>query len=241
MLTKVSWGKGFVKNALKASVVCFAFTGAATIAEANPVSFTNANIAVYQFTCASCGIGSAAEQAVNTNTSISLANLKGTGTYTGAINFIQPGDTSQNGSMATFLASAGGSNTLSAGVLALQLSSSPFALTTIFVLSGTTSSVTSGFVTHDDGATLYNSADTAVTPAGSGTPTAQEASSYTLPAGAWQLVYVEANGLPAQLTWDSVTNFDQTTPLPAALPLFATGLGVLGLFGVRRKRKIATA
>ena len=31
--------------------------------------------------------------------------------------------------------------------------------------------------------------------------------------------------------------FDATTPLPAALPLFATGLGALGLFGWRRKRK----
>jgi hypothetical protein len=28
-----------------------------------------------------------------------------------------------------------------------------------------------------------------------------------------------------------------TTPLPAALPLFATGLGALGLFGWRKKRK----
>jgi hypothetical protein len=31
------------------------------------------------------------------------------------------------------------------------------------------------------------------------------------------------------------------TPLPAALPLFATGLGALGLFGWRRKRKNAVA
>jgi len=30
-----------------------------------------------------------------------------------------------------------------------------------------------------------------------------------------------------------------TTPLPATLPLFATGLGALGLFGLRRKRKAA--
>jgi len=30
-----------------------------------------------------------------------------------------------------------------------------------------------------------------------------------------------------------------STPLPAALPLFATGLGALGLFGWRRKRKQA--
>jgi hypothetical protein len=31
------------------------------------------------------------------------------------------------------------------------------------------------------------------------------------------------------------------TPLPAALPLFASGLGVMGLFGWRRKRKAADA
>lgn len=32
---------------------------------------------------------------------------------------------------------------------------------------------------------------------------------------------------------------DSTTPLPAALPLFASGAGVLGFFGWRRKRKAA--
>jgi len=32
---------------------------------------------------------------------------------------------------------------------------------------------------------------------------------------------------------------ETTTPLPAALPLFATGLGALGLLGWRRKRKVA--
>lgn len=34
---------------------------------------------------------------------------------------------------------------------------------------------------------------------------------------------------------------DSTTPLPAALPLFASGLGVLGLLARRRKRKSAAA
>jgi hypothetical protein len=33
----------------------------------------------------------------------------------------------------------------------------------------------------------------------------------------------------------------QTTPLPAALPLFGTGLGALGLFRWRRKRKVLAA
>ena len=38
-----------------------------------------------------------------------------------------------------------------------------------------------------------------------------------------------------------VLNTVDTTPLPAALPLFATGLGALGLLGRRRKRKSAAA
>ena len=43
-------------------------------------------------------------------------------------------------------------------------------------------------------------------------------------------------------TLDSLTlNGPATTPLPAALPLFATGLGALGLLGWRRKRKNAAA
>jgi hypothetical protein len=44
-------------------------------------------------------------------------------------------------------------------------------------------------------------------------------------------------------TLDSAVTFSanvvNATPLPAALPLFATGLGALGLFGWRRKRKAA--
>ena len=39
----------------------------------------------------------------------------------------------------------------------------------------------------------------------------------------------------------SITTEIAATPLPAALPLFAGGLGALGLFGWRRKRKNATA
>ena len=37
------------------------------------------------------------------------------------------------------------------------------------------------------------------------------------------------------------TSDSVTTPLPAALPLFATGLGALGLVGWRRKRKVQLA
>ena len=39
--------------------------------------------------------------------------------------------------------------------------------------------------------------------------------------------------------WRSVVIAADATPLPAALPLFAGGLGALGLLGWRRKRKQA--
>jgi hypothetical protein len=48
----------------------------------------------------------------------------------------------------------------------------------------------------------------------------------------------KANGPGGSLVLQS-TDVPQT-PLPAALPLFATGLGALGLLGWRRKRKLAT-
>jgi probable HAF family extracellular repeat protein len=37
----------------------------------------------------------------------------------------------------------------------------------------------------------------------------------------------------------AVCDYGTTTPLPAALPLFATGLGMMGLLGWRRRRKAA--
>lgn len=41
------------------------------------------------------------------------------------------------------------------------------------------------------------------------------------------------------VTWSDFSVATSATPLPAALPLFAGGLGALGLLGGRRKRKVA--
>lgn len=55
----------------------------------------------------------------------------------------------------------------------------------------------------------------------------------------------QAAGGSGQVNWDLVTlNFEaplSATPLPAALPLFVGGLGLMGLFGWRRKQKAQAA
>jgi hypothetical protein len=47
-------------------------------------------------------------------------------------------------------------------------------------------------------------------------------------------------GIPNE-TFQILGAASSATPLPAALPLFATGLGAFGLLGWRRKRKNAAA
>ena len=55
------------------------------------------------------------------------------------------------------------------------------------------------------------------------------------------LLFVNLSGWPYDDGAIVTVTFEDTaeTPLPAALPLFATGLGALGLLGWRRKRKQA--
>ena len=60
-----------------------------------------------------------------------------------------------------------------------------------------------------------------------------------LPQTGDQYLYPE-QGVPQHLD-SAVYISDTLAPVPAALPLFATGLGVMGLFGWRRKRKNAAA
>jgi hypothetical protein len=49
------------------------------------------------------------------------------------------------------------------------------------------------------------------------------------------------NAFQTQSTGDLLSQSIGATPLPAALPLYATGLGALALIGWRRKRKAAAA
>jgi len=51
----------------------------------------------------------------------------------------------------------------------------------------------------------------------------------------------EGEAISGSFTFATTTESPSAIPLPAALPLFATGIGGLGLLGWRRKRKARAA
>jgi hypothetical protein len=202
-----------------------------------------------------------------TNPLITGANLLGTGVYNGDLNFALP--TGGTNTVGAFLQSGGGSFVSSGYNLGLStggtslfdstnnMSKTGFVGATVMVFTANLGAGTEmGVVIHDDGATFRDGWDgtgtwgsTAVTHfstfvGGSAAPSSPNVSPYGTGAGGaltgvFELIYVEANNLPADLLVSGLNCDCADTPLPAALPLFATGLGALGLLGWRRKRKAA--
>jgi hypothetical protein len=111
-------------------------------------------------------------------------------------------------------------------------------LNTLFNFTGTVSVTQNETFTvgHDDGLTLViNGVHVIDAPGPTGFATTNF--TWTGAAGtyAFQLVYGECCGAPGDLSV-SLPLVSQT-PLPAALPLFAGGFGLLGFFSRRRRRK----
>jgi hypothetical protein len=215
--------------------------GTASVAGATTLSGTF-DISIYQGN-GSGGINDPQEQANQSNPLIAPGNLLGSGSYTGNLSFSE----NSTNTIGAFLATGGG--TLSSGLMtsAVQdalLSSATFNLTSVFVITGTTTSILAGTIRHDDGMSLYDGAGYSNTVADAALPTVAENTAYSGLFGDFQLIYVEANGLPAVLNFD-VTRSEAPppgeTPLPAALPLFGTALGALGLFASSKKRKKSVA
>jgi hypothetical protein len=113
---------------------------------------------------------------------------------------------------------------------------------TLFNFTGTVTVTTGQTFTfaHDDGLTFVIGTDTVVNAPGP-TASSNTTGTYTGVSGneTFQLVYGEACGPPAVLEVN--LPLTSATPLPAALPLFAGGLGLLGLFGRRKKQKGSAA
>jgi hypothetical protein len=219
-----------------AAAVAVGLAGAAGSAQAVPLNVTGAGVTVWNYTNAGGNPGDPCEQGLALNTAGACTTaLAGpavyTGTYTGAINFTEGG--SGLGNLATFLGSAGGAFTPNT-VPSIGMSNA-YHLTTLIDIQFTISLETIGNVNHDDGISIWNSTNTTKL-VDSSAPTSDNNTAYDLLPGTYNLWYVEANGLPADLIMD-VTSTVTQAPEPASLALFGAALLGFGVF--RRRRKTA--
>lgn len=154
-------------------------------------------------------------------------------TYTGELDF-GTFDGSDSTTIADWLASGSGVvSDLDIGGLTLSTPdiNSGTATTTFFKFTLDGGALTAGDFTviHDDGFAIFSDG---TREGGLNGPTSQKTTNVAFDAGEFSLLYVATNGDP------SVLNVDfEAVPVPAALPLFAGGLGLLGL--ARRRRKQA--
>ncbi len=204
------------KRALVAACVLSALgmAGGISSASATPMTCSPCDITVWELNPVPAGqnnMGAAVQQANTSNplfTGSESATVSGTGTYTGALDL---NETTTN-TIGAFLTSDGGTTTgLSASLLGAELSAAGYGATTLFEFTGSSGATIAGTITHDDGITLYQGStpfSTPITPASAAGPTSAEVTPFVLNSGAWQLLYTEANGLPATLDFE-------TTPLPA--------------------------
>lgn len=212
-------------GALAVATIALFATGAA---QAAPL-VTTASTTIWYFTNPGGSIGDANQQALPSNPGATPANLVYTGSYTGSFNFV-----ATSNSIGNFLGSAGGTFTdpLPAGILDDPISTSPFSITTLIKFTFTLDEAISGIITHDDGISIFAAGDTTTALVDSSVPTPPTGTAYALDAGTYDLWYVQANGLPAQLIFDVA----ESTPVPEPATLALVGLALLGLGMAARRR-----
>src|SRR5665213_2525700 len=184
----------FSKIAIGGAVTLAAIVGGTSFSSAATLTGTF-GVTIYQGP-GNGDINNANNQAQQGNPLITSADELGTGSYTGGLD-LNEGSSGTN-TIGAFFASDGGSLTgFSSGVLATELSTANFVTTTVMVITGNISGSADGTINHDDGMSLYDGANYANLVAGSPSPTVDIPTSFSGLSGPFELIYDEANGLPA--------------------------------------------
>jgi hypothetical protein len=205
-------------------------------ANATPLN-VSADVSIWNYVNNGGLITDANQQALPTNPA-TLSNKVFSGTYTGPINWLNNGSgTTQLG---TWLALAGGTfvgtgafTGTDISTLLQTLSSATFADTTLIDFTFTIGAHDSGQILHDDGMSIFDSTNL-VNFVNSSVPTSPINTAFNLLPGTYNLWYVQANGLPADLVMDVTSS--EAVPEPGTLALF--GLGLAGLGFLRRRRAV---